>query len=375
MVSSSERRPVRSSVSRHRRSRSRSIATGSRRCRASLRATLPCSASTPRRPDSPRPPERWRSSSGSAGGRGRGSARCSCSSRTMPTSRRSSPSSRPGSRPTAGSSRTTAAGSTGRFSSPGTGWPAAPRRRTPGIWISCRSSGGSSVTGCPMRASGPRRPSSSGCTGSVTSRGGRSRPAISNSSDPPSRAPSSTSSATTTRTSVRSPVSSPISTRGTPTPRGGGALRPATWRVSPPRSPASGASPRRSHASIPPSVAPPPPARPVAARSVAVRSAASGLRSRMANPVPSACGCGDRAPGTTRPGGRPGGVPTSVVAPDGMRRPGGEPPRRSGSTPSGATSASPLRERASSGGWGARATRSPPGSSWRIAAGRSRSSP
>ena len=122
---------------------------GWRRCRASRRRTLPSSASTPRRPGSRPPRERWRSSSGSAGGRAAASGRSSSCCRITPTSRPCSPSWRPGSRSTAGWSRTTAAASTGRSSSPGTGWQVRIRRSTRATSTCCRSFAGSSATGMP----------------------------------------------------------------------------------------------------------------------------------------------------------------------------------------------------------------------------------
>ena len=71
--------------------------------RVTRRRTHRSCAWTRRRPGWPRPPARWRSSSGSPAGTARSSARPSSSSPTTPTSRRSSPSSRRGSPRTHGS--------------------------------------------------------------------------------------------------------------------------------------------------------------------------------------------------------------------------------------------------------------------------------
>ena len=90
-----------------------------------------------------------------------------------------------------------------------------------------------------MRACGPRRPSCSACTGSATSRAGRSPVATSSSCAAGRRSRSSRSSATTTRTSGRSPGCSPTSPTATATRPSGSRRHRATSRVSPARSPAS----------------------------------------------------------------------------------------------------------------------------------------
>ena len=332
-------------------------AAGSRRCRASPRRTLRCSASIPRRPGSRRPRERSPSLSGSAGGRAAASGRSSSCCPITPTSRRSSPSWRHGFSLAAGSSRTTAAASTGRSSWPGIGWQGRIHRCTLATSISCRWSGGSSATACLMRGWRPSSRSCSGFDGARTSPAGRSPAATSTTSAGASPGRSSTSCATTMRTFARWRACWCTSIADMRTASDGGTRHRVTSPALRVRSRARAATRRRSTALTrrwPPS-----------RRQRGVRGSTTG------SSRPSGLGLRSASPAaTTTNGGRPGARRTSAADRAAIRPvAAGTRPNRAGETRRGPNHGCSPSGRASCAVWRATRTRRRRGSaSPRVAA-------